>query len=929
MSVRLAVVEQSKPDLADVVNQRVQEAEAGTPADAPQAPSEEDIKNFDENEGIFKYTPEFKNVRSAFLFSFDDGGISARSYEVLDSFDRPYDPDAVGDEIDAIFEAEGVFKVMAVGYGLILAGRVEEGIHWLRTAADRADFNDQAVLNDELDLLENGDFSNILDNSDQSYSTAYGIDPNMARSGATGYFAQYVVEALRDQKVKKAFVKIASTNTKDLADVIRGRKQRAVRASGVEKIVDDSPLSYDETDFDAVPSIRSSIDDLTGSARPIIDSLVDGDAVEDGRITFTKEGYGKKSAVLVARFKLTSWTADALEKRRLSEGSKSKWKTLNGGEHIRINKKTIDKKTGIARVEDESSVLNEPSTGILHQYDGKVNGKSFTVKVFKSDPTTLIEVGLKDNHEWGSVDSKVEITFSSLNPSDEEIAEALRIAGVSDPRPATKKDLKVIAENKLISVFGGVADPTINLTGPARQKVLNDIQARLGVTADDVIVQVGRDGLIEMKIPSDVAQKIVDRRNLQGLTHALSLSSMSSEEKAATVVDVIANEFGLSLLSTQERFDLGRQYKGSSSDEDMSTGGADYVYLTMTGYDDHRTATKSDKITTLDDSVFIFYNPTETLRRLDFWANENDYFGGRVHNDPITNIRREGYELMVKRHLDSSTMESIYVSAELRNYMLKEFHERGITEINGIPVRDFVRLFGNADDPTEWNPGDSLVSKADASKKLAKTLVDKKIDTPTLESTLNIPNEAGTLTILEEYSIPSTLARNFQVLAIEKGTGTLITTVKLGAETKFWAYPKRKPGEIRREGVLLSAAAIENLERMIDDGSISDVAVLYGRYGRYGGAGAESPIGNAEKFYTPIVKDLLKKYKSSDPKVKKQGLFGLIELLKVNIPAQLRQAIYAELGDKIPEIRDSVTGGSANTTGKVRKGDITNPFWVG
>jgi len=1015
MSVRLAVVEQSKPDLADVVNQRVQEAEADVPEaaagavdsydlpmdissveklkaavpDAKVVPTgktdkpggtpvfrvevsndrsdavaqwyfddeevdaseieeyrtepstaeenvepepvdaPEEVEDFDENEGIFKFTPEFKNVRSAFLFSFDDGGITARSYEVLDSFDRPYDPDAVGDEIDAIFEAEGVFKVMAVGYGLILAGRVEEGMHWLKTAADRADFNDEAVLNDELYFLRSGNLSNIVNNSDQSYSTAYGIDPNMARSGATGYFAQYVVEALRDQKVKKAFVKIASTDTEDLADIIRERKQRAVRGSGVEKIVDDSPLPYDETDFDAVPSIRSSIDDLTGSARPIIDSLVDGDDVEDGRITFTKEGYSKESAVLVARFKLTSWAATALEKRRLSEGSKSMWRTLNGGERIRIKKKDIDKKTGIARVDDVNSTLKEPITGILYQYDGEVNGKSFTVKVFKSDPTSVVEVGLKDNHEWESVDNKVEITFSSLNPSDEEIAEALRIAGVNDPRPMTKRDLKVLAENKLISLFGGVGDPTINLTGAARQKVLNDIQARLGVTADDVVVQVGKDGLIEMKIPREVAQKIVDQRNLQGLTHALSLSSMTSEERAATVVDVIANEFGVSLLSTQERFDLGIQYKGSSSDEDMNSGGADYVYLTMTGYDDHRTATRSDRITTLDDSVFMFYSPAETLRRLDFWANEYDYFGGRVHNDPVVNIRREGYELMVKRHLDSSTMESIYVSAELRNYILKEFHDRGITEINGIPVRDFVRLFGNADDPTEWNPGDNLVSKADASKKLTQTLSDKKIDGPKLDSALNIPNEAGTMTLLEEYSLPSYSERTLNVLAIEKGTGTLIATRQLGAKTEIWAFPKRKPGEPRKEGVLLSAAAIENLERMIDDGSISDVAVLYGRYGRYGSAGADSPIGNAEQFYTPVVQDLLKKYRSSDPKLKKQALFGLIELLKVNIPGQLRQTIYAELGDKISEIRDSATGGSAKTTSKVRKGDITNPFWVG
>jgi hypothetical protein len=936
MSVRLAVVEQSKPDLADVVNQRVQEAEAGTPADAPQAPSEEDIKNFDEGDGLFRYTPDFVNQqRSAFLFSFyDEDSGDALSISVLDSSDRPYDPDTAADEINSLLADEKVYDVLAVGYGLILAGRVEEGMHWLKTAQREARGDARSVIDKAIIDVREGDFQGIIDSSDFVYRTSTGADLSIPRTSATGSYVQDLNSALQNDKgVKKAFKDIAKKSIDDLADIVRERKQIAVRGSGAEKIVDNNPLSYDETDFDAVPSIRDAINDLTDSARPIIDSLIDGDDVEDGRITFTKEGDDEKSAVLVARFKLTSWAADALKRndaKSVAANKKSRWKTMFGPDVISFRRKSIDKTTGIARVESEFSKLTSTQTGVLRRYDGEVNGKPFVVKVFESDPSSRIEVGIKDNREWSTVDNKVEIVFSSLDPSDEEIAEALRAAGVTDPRPMTKKDLKVLAENKLISLFGGVSDPALNLTGPARLKVLNDIERKLGVTADDVTVGVGEDGLIEMKIPRDVAQKIIDQRNLPGLSHALSLGSLTVEERAATVVDVIANEFGLGLLSTQERFDLGLQYMGGSSESDMSTGGADYVYLTMVGYDQHRTAQKGELIHDDDDNVFIFYDPVEVLTRLDLWANQEDYFGGRVHNDPVGHIKPEGYELMLKRHLDNSAMSNIYVGAELRNFILKELDKRGVTEINGVPVRDFVRLFGNEVDPDEWKTGDDLVSKAEAIAKIMDRLKERKMLPPYAGGALNVPNEAGTMTLAEEYGLASN--PDHSIIAIEKGTGTLITLQRRnGKPHKIVAHKKYVKGEFRQPGRALNPKAIENLEKMIEDGSISDFAVVYGRYGRYGKAGAEAPTGSGEAFYKPVFDDFLKKAKSSDPKLQKQGVFGLIDLLKTDIPPQLRLAIFSQLSGMglMSEARAALLGGPATTKSKFRKGDRSNPFWVG
>ena len=98
---------------------------------------------------------------------------------------------------------------------------------------------------------------------------------------------------------------------------------------------------------------------------------------------------------------------------------------------------------------------------------------------------------------------------------------------------------------------------------------------------------------------------------------------------------------------------------------------------------------------------------------------------------------------------------------------------------------------------------------------------------------------------------------------------------------------------------------------------------------RYGKAGSEKPTGDGMSFYEPAFKDLLKKYKSSDPKLQKQGLIGLAEMLKTNIPQKIRQMIATELGGKLAEVRSVMFGGSATAKSKFSKGDINNPFWVG
>jgi hypothetical protein len=81
--------------------------------------------------------------------------------------------------------------------------------------------------------------------------------------------------------------------------------------------------------------------------------------------------------------------------------------------------------------------------------------------------------------------------------------------------------------------------------------------------------------------------------------------------------------------------------------------------------------------------------------RLDFYANAYDMFGGR---DPqarvMNNVKPNAYELMFKDRVSLGGASEMAVSSRMRPELIKELKNRGVTEINGKSVEEFITIAG-------------------------------------------------------------------------------------------------------------------------------------------------------------------------------------------------------------------------------------------
>ena len=141
------------------------------------------------------------------------------------------------------------------------------------------------------------------------------------------------------------------------------------------------------------------------------------------------------------------------------------------------------------------------------------------------------------------------------------------------------------------------------------------------------------------------------------------------------------------LLATEERVRvLGEYFKGDGSSGDIGSGSSNFVFLRQ-----HRGPTSVNQ---------IFIDP-DVLRHVSTYSADHDTFGGLEYRkdsawdwDQLTAPTSGGNEAMVKYDVPSLS-DFLFVAfrfAKNRDAMIKWYHDRGVTEINGIPVEEFLVL---------------------------------------------------------------------------------------------------------------------------------------------------------------------------------------------------------------------------------------------
>lgn len=230
------------------------------------------------------------------------------------------------------------------------------------------------------------------------------------------------------------------------------------------------------------------------------------------------------------------------------------------------------------------------------------------------------------------------------------------------------------------------------MTGTAREKEINKILKNAGISDNRV-----RNMKLQEVFPG-YSTYIDDAAGLEyrkaGATHIW--AGVDGED---SVVAICRSD---GLTATNYRITGGMKKCGASPGADMQSGGADNVFVrlgTTKNQDRYRNSY-------LGDEYRIIIDPEE-LSRTDWYAHEYDRYGAanptdwrwqeRPSSPQFVKDMKKSYngsnEIMFRHGI--STEKFVGISCETqsaRTRLLNAFHAQGITEVNGVPLEQFIQV---------------------------------------------------------------------------------------------------------------------------------------------------------------------------------------------------------------------------------------------
>lgn len=391
--------------------------------------------------------------------------------------------------------------------------------------------------------------------------------------------------------------------------------------------------------------------------------LVDSDAIEnmDVKVSRIKDADGNE--VLEYKFKLTSPYAAKLQQQL---------KTTQG-----VNEKSAIHLTDYFKTpeginQEKINPYNMQDSG--KRYEFSVDGSSV---VFQTQEAK-ISGGMYLNAAANDVQIKIPV-----DKGLKDFEDVLKNLGVTKANPSTEGDIRVLAENKLLTFAAKssgdkkVWDGTKNFTGNDRAKMLSYVKNVHGITVDDLTMEPGDNGIPQLLLKEEKAKELVDKYGIKYMSHAL------SDDSVSTFMSVLTNPNN-GLLSSKQRYSNNVGVGGASSSTDLSIGSGDYVFM---------------RINRDIYSGFII-DPVKVMRRLDSWFINGDNYGKRGSSSsslsPLESLDKHkgsyvgSNEFLLKDQVPLSYMTKIQVPVALRKEILDNLKQLGITQYNGIAIEDFV-----------------------------------------------------------------------------------------------------------------------------------------------------------------------------------------------------------------------------------------------
>jgi hypothetical protein len=311
-------------------------------------------------------------------------------------------------------------------------------------------------------------------------------------------------------------------------------------------------------------------------------------------------------------------------------------------------------------------------------------------------------------------------------------------------RPATDADFAALRENRLMSVFGTKSNPAFNYTVAAKRKeALDSIYANYGVTPEDLTLSTGANGRLEARFTPEAAKKIATAIGADYIRHNSPLDNRiygqpkSPDPRAKAIWNLAAERVAKKLgrtdvnldnynngtldtttrdqierearaigaagflmgpfsgiFSTTQRWTNGLQINGSSSGNDVNSGGADYVFTTPLSV--------SNVSQGYGDTIQFLYDPGVLLQRADIHANRGDRYGqrgvgknvvdqGQVKYDNYNKSGQSPYEMMFKHSISLDGLDFFVTgNDDLSERVIQILKDNGIEQINGKSLEEVI-----------------------------------------------------------------------------------------------------------------------------------------------------------------------------------------------------------------------------------------------
>ena len=294
----------------------------------------------------------------------------------------------------------------------------------------------------------------------------------------------------------------------------------------------------------------------------------------------------------------------------------------------------------------------------------------------------------------GANRNAVRIRVRSSDPKEavEAYSHMLRTMGVTDPNAKPDKaHADMLMQMKVAAKFepGLVAKAAAGGITPAK--------------AAQLAAQVGEKHPLAKKMLADTERREVYFGHEAGYSESqakafkdsgvLAFTHDSSADPSA-LASVLTED---GLMATTRRFENGVFTEGMSSREDLRTGGADGVFLRMTR--------KRKMLDDSDGEFRLLIDPAEA-GRTDWWAFNEDNFGraGPEHAGgrwklgemlkPHGHVSDNNEVIFQKGVKPGSIMGVVAMSSTKRDKLLNALRAKGVTEINGKKIEDFITVLG-------------------------------------------------------------------------------------------------------------------------------------------------------------------------------------------------------------------------------------------